>query len=161
MGRWYSILYRQKSSYKYFIMLRRATSDKYFLTFSHSLWWGQKLLQTPKCRNVRQMPLSQNPRRGIAKSGFQYTASHGAYISSMVIWALLGFVWSKMARWHNLHTLYQPWFYGACTYIGLIFISICGGAPFVRTEKVRTGKCQNKKQEKVRTDFVLIVLVPK
>ena len=36
-----------------------------------------------------------------------------------------------------------------------------GGAPLVRTEKVRTGKCQNKKQEKVRTDFVLTVLVPK
>ena len=66
-----------------------------------------------------------------------------------------------MARWHNLHTLYQPWFYGACTYIGLIFISICGGAPFVRTEKVRTGKCQNKKLEKVRTDFELTILVPK
>ena len=35
------------------------------------------------------------------------------------------------------------------------------GAPLVRTEKVRTGKCQNQKQEKVRTDFVLTVLVPK
>ena len=36
-----------------------------------------------------------------------------------------------------------------------------GGAPLVRTEKVRTGKCQDKKLEKVRTDFVLTVLVPK
>ena len=46
--------------------------------------------------------------------------------------------------------------------IALLFKSIfLGGAPLVRTEKVRTGKCQNKKQEKVRTDFVLTVLVPK
>ena len=36
-----------------------------------------------------------------------------------------------------------------------------GGAHLVRTEKVRTGKCQNKKLEKVITDFVLTVLVPK
>ena len=42
-----------------------------------------------------------------------------------------------------------------------VLIILIGGAPLVRTEKVRTGKCQNKKQEKVRTDFVLTVLVPK
>ena len=36
-----------------------------------------------------------------------------------------------------------------------------GGTPLVRTEKIRTGKCKNKTQEKVRTDFVLTVLVAK
>ena len=36
-----------------------------------------------------------------------------------------------------------------------------GGAPLVRTENVRTGKCQNKNQENVRTEFVLTVEVEK